>query len=156
MAHLLESGKLQKHISETLQPVYARRYKLMMSAIKQHLEPLGITLSQADREVVGGYFIWLRLPPGITAAQLSQRARETMNLIVADGALFEVPGDTGHANCSFPSELRLCFAWEEEEVLTEGILRLGKIILAMQNEEEGANARQIGSPTKQGDQSAFW
>jgi len=158
MAHLLETGQLQKHISETLQPAYARRYHLMMSAIKQHLSPLGVTLAQADREVVGGYFIWLRLPPRITASLLSRRAKDTQNLVVAEGALFEVPGDTEHT--SFSHELRLCFAWEEEEKLTEGIKRLASLVDAMQNEAEGIRGwtREASAEDheKKEDQSAFW
>jgi DNA-binding transcriptional MocR family regulator len=159
MAHLLESGKLQKHISETLQPTYAKRYNIMMSAIKQHLIPLGVTLPQADRDVVGGYFIWLRLPPRIKASLLSRRAKDTVNLVVAEGALFEVPGDTAPNKCSFPYELRLCFAWEEEEALREGIERLAGVISAMQNEAEGINPTQTrGEKGLEGqqDQSAFW
>jgi DNA-binding transcriptional MocR family regulator len=158
MAHLLESGKLQKHISETLQPMYAKRYNLMMSAIEKHLVPLGVTLPQRDRDVVGGYFIWLRLPPRIKAALLARRAKDTVNLVVAEGALFEVPGDTAHPKCSFPYELRLCFAWEEEDKLTEGIERLAEVIVAMQNEAEGVNPNQTRGDQSQNeqDQSAFW
>jgi DNA-binding transcriptional MocR family regulator len=158
MAHLLETGQLQRHISETLQPAYARRYHLMMSAIKQHLSPIGVTLAQADREVVGGYFIWLRLPPRITASLLARRAKDTQNLVVAEGALFEVPGDTEHT--SFPHELRLCFAWEEEEKLTEGIVRLASLIDEMQNEREGIRGwtrkASAEDQDRKEDQSAFW
>lgn len=134
----------------------------MMSAIQEHLIPLGVTLPQADRKVVGGYFIWMHLPPRIRAHYLARRAKDTMNLTVAAGELFEVPGDTEHDKCSFAHDLRLCFAWEEEEKLTEGIVRLADVLKEMQGESEGINpsvTREVAARDKQkgkDDQSAFW
>lgn len=39
MSYLLESGDLQRHIFQTLQPTYARRYRSMMAAIEEYLIP---------------------------------------------------------------------------------------------------------------------
>ncbi|KAF2423798.1 PLP-dependent transferase [Tothia fuscella] len=138
IATLLEQGKLQNHITKTLQPTYARRFRTLMSAIQKHLVPLGVSLPQTDRKIVGGYFVWLDLPTRINAPLLSRRARDTVSLIVAEGALFQVPGDK---TCLFPYSLRLCFAWEEEEKLEEGITRLADVLKAMLAEPEGINSR---------------
>jgi len=110
----------------------------MISAIETNLLPLGVKISQPDRDVVGGYFIWLTLPSSLRGAAVAQRAKEEENLIVAQGELFEVPGDTDHA--SFPHDLRLCFAWEDEDKLAEGIRRLASVIRNMQNDSGGVGA----------------
>jgi DNA-binding transcriptional MocR family regulator len=163
MAYLLEQGKLQDHIAYTLQPAYAKRYHLIMSAIEKHLVPLGVLLPQTGREVVGGYFIWLRLPKGVKAQDVARRAKEAENMIVPEGALFEVPGDAENANTSFPYDIRLCFAWEEEEQLTEAVERLARVIRALQDSEsiDAKVTNEAGGDTERSrnrkdDQSAFW
>lgn len=100
-----------------------------MAAIEQHLVPLGVTLPQADRDVVGGYFLWLHLPHKLSGMQLATKAREEESLLVAHGEKFEVPGDT--EGLKFPHHIRLSFAYAEEEKFDEGILRLARCIKAM-------------------------
>jgi DNA-binding transcriptional MocR family regulator len=45
--------------------------------------PLGARLPQTDRDVVGGYFIWLTLPNSVEGAVLAQRAKDEENVVVA-------------------------------------------------------------------------
>ncbi|KAL1641802.1 Valine--pyruvate aminotransferase [Diplodia intermedia] len=130
VAQLLESGRLQEHIYGTLQPAFAARYRVMMSAIEEHLVPRGVRLPQPGRAVVGGYFVWLSLPSPLKSAEVARLAREQENLIVAEGALFEVPGDSATVN--FPCDVRLCFSWEEVDRLGEGIERLARVIDQLQ------------------------
>ena len=147
LAELLARGALQKHINETLQAAYARRWRVMIDAVEKHLVPLGVKLPQEDRDVVGGYFIWLRLPPHIRANLLARRCKDTCNLVIAEGTIFEVPGDAslqpegGGASTAFPYEIRLCFAWEEEDALVEGVERLASVVRDMLEEPEGVNSR---------------
>ena len=131
MAELLKSGDLQRHILHRLQPAYASRYRRMMAAVQQHLLPLGVTLPQVDREVVGGYFIWLRLPEPLDAQALAAQAKAEENVVIAPGSLFGVNGDSKEAD--FEREIRLCFSWEEEEKLGEGIERLAETVRRMQS-----------------------
>ena len=138
VADALASGELQRHVLDTLQPSYSSRYRSMISAIETNLLPLGVKIPQPDRDVVGGYFIWLTLPSSLRGAAVAQRVKKEENLIVAQGELFEVPGDTDHA--SFPHDLRLCFAWEDEDRLAEGIRRLASVIRNMQNDNGGVGA----------------
>lgn len=42
-------------------------------------------------------------------------------MIVAPGAMFEVPGDS---SVRFEGNVRLCFAWESEVDLEEGVRRM--------------------------------
>lgn len=146
MAELLESGELQKYIFETLQPAYAERFRTMLKAIEEHLLPLGVALPQSDRQVVGGYFMWLSLPPPLQSKAVAQRAKAEENLIVAQGELFEVPGDSESA--SFPHDLRLCFAWESLENIREGIARLARVVSQMQR--KGAGGETMAPATENG------
>lgn len=130
MSNLLESGDLQRHIFLTLQPAYARRYRKMVAAITEHLLPLGVTLSQPGRDVIGGYFIWLSLPKPLRANLVTCRAQEDENLAIAPGSMFAVRGDEDAVDLE--GKVRLSFAWEREDRLAEGIERLGGVILQMQ------------------------
>ena len=130
MAELLRSGDLQRHILQTLQPAYASRYRTMMAAIQRHLLPLGVTTPQMGREVVGGYFIWLTLPESLNARALAAEAKEEENVIIAPGSLFGVDGDSREED--FERGIRLCFSWEDEKKLGEGIERLARTVRRMQ------------------------
>jgi DNA-binding transcriptional MocR family regulator len=83
VAETLETGELQRFVYDTLQPTYCRRYRKMIAAINKELVPLGIRLPQTDRDVVGGYFIWLTLPDPIKGAELARRAKDEENVVVA-------------------------------------------------------------------------
>jgi hypothetical protein len=117
----------------------------MISAIDQYLVPLGVSISRVSlegKDVYGGYFIWFELPKGLSAECVATRAKVKENLIVAHGNLFEVYGDEEAVR--FYRWLRLCFAWEKEEMLVEGIQRLGKVI---RNMPEVENNEEIKEPT---------
>ena len=132
MSNLIESGALQSHVFRTLQPAYARRYQSMISAIEEHLLPLGVTLPQTSRDVVGGYFIWLSLPAPLQAEEVARRAREEENLTIAPGSIFAVYGDEKAVDLE--RKVRVCFSWEEELMLAEGIQRLAQVIGTMLRE----------------------
>ena len=133
MSILIKSGDLQRHIFQTLQPTYARRYQRMISAIEEHLLPLGVTLPQASRDVVGGYFIWLNLPAPMQAEEIAVRARQEENLIIAPGPIFAVHGDEKAVDLY--RKVRVCFSWEEEAMLAEGMQRLAQVIGRMQRNQ---------------------
>ena len=124
---MLAAGTLQKHIFGELQPAYSARYHKMMEAIKQHLLPLGLTMPQADKDVAGGYFIWLTLPGSLNSTRIYKRALAEENLTVISGPLFKVDGDEDEQTL-FEKDLRLCYAWEDEDLLQEGVIRLARVI----------------------------
>lgn len=105
-----------------------------MQAVKQHLQPLGFTAPQPDRDVVGGYFVWLGLPTGLKGTELATRLQQDQNLIVAPGKIFEVPGDESAVPCD--DSIRLCFAWEDEEKLSEGVRRIAESTAIMLKAKE--------------------
>ena len=144
MSKLLESGDLQHHIFETLQPAYARRYRSMIAAIEQYLIPLGVTLPQTDREIIGGYFIWLTLPSPLDAEEIAMLAKRDANLIIAPGRIFGVYGD--ETAVDLKGKVRVCFSWEEEDRLAEGIQRLRQVIVNAQMRGDNRNVSTTHSP----------
>lgn len=133
LARLLEEGKIQKHVQDVLCPAYASRYKTMMRAIKQHLEPLGFSAPQPNRDVVGGYFIWLNLPGNMDGVRLAESCQKEQTVTIAPGKIFEVPGDNA---CTFTSNVRLCFAWEDEPKLRAGVERIAIVAKKLLKDDE--------------------
>ncbi|KAI4701123.1 hypothetical protein J4E89_010699 [Alternaria sp. Ai002NY15] len=151
VAETLETGELQRYVYDRLQPTYGNRYRRMVEAINKHLIPLGVEIPQTDREVVGGYFIWLTLPSPLKGAVVAQRAKEEENLAVA-----QVPGDTGHEGTSFSNDIRVCFAWEEEDMLAEGIERLATVINRMLKEEANGGQATKRAAAQEEDAKGLW
>jgi DNA-binding transcriptional MocR family regulator len=125
---MLITGDLDQHIYHTLQPAYARRYHRLLLAVQQHLLPLGLTLPQPDKSVAGGYFLWLTLPAPLLAEDLWKRAQEDENVTIITGAKFRVEGDEDNPMTRFERDFRLCFAWVDEELLEEGVVRLTRVV----------------------------
>lgn len=124
-----------------------------MDAIERHLVPLGVSVSKVSlegRDVFGGYFIWFELPEGMSAERVAMLAKERENLIVAQGDMFEVYGDEEAVR--FERWVRVCFAWEDEELLVEGIERLGRVVRDMlrrsmrEGEETGKSVQSLRTP----------
>ncbi|RAL15701.1 aminotransferase-like domain-containing protein [Aspergillus homomorphus CBS 101889] len=124
VAQLFPTRILQNYIAHVLQPAYAARYHRMMCAINEHLVPQGVTPT-VPKGTAGGYFIWLRLPASLRATKLAVLARREHELEVAPGNMFQVQGDPVAEKNDFDDGMRLCFAWEEEADLEEGVRRLG-------------------------------
>jgi len=136
VAALLARGELQRHVFGTLQPRLADRYAALRGAVERLLRPLGAEIEGQSGQlaVVGGYFLWVRVP--VDAVRLARGAKDEQNLVVAEGAIFEVPGDREVAR--FPNHVRLCFAWEEEDRLVEGVERLATVLKRMLDDGEAA------------------
>lgn len=146
MWELLRTGALQKHIEETTVPVLRRRHALLSTAIREHLYPLGVTMlekSRPDKQVYGGYFLWLTLDAKYTAKAVAERAREQENLILGYGDLFEVYGDKSAAD--FGDKIRLCFSWEPEEAMIDGVKRFARVLSTWDSyTEASADAKSMG------------
>jgi hypothetical protein len=105
------------------------------------LIPLEVRVGEvtADgKDIFGGYFIWLELPKDVSAEIVADRAKVEENLIVAPGYIFEVENDP---SIKFQNALRLCFSWEEEKDLEDGIIRLTR---AVKNVKDGVSPSAIG------------
>ena len=98
-----------------------------MNAVNRELVPLGVTIPKADKEIAGGYFIWCTLPEPLSASEITKKALHE-GLTVIDGPRFRVVGDEEEKETRFERDIRLCFAWENEELLEEGVQRLARVI----------------------------
>jgi DNA-binding transcriptional MocR family regulator len=130
---MLETNDLQHRIDEDLRPAYASRYRKLMEAIAEHLIPLGVKTLQNVDGIAGGYFIWLELPSSLAcnADQICKRALEQEDAVsVISGSKFTVGGVEAEDKDEFDRNVRLCFAWEEEDLLQEGVRRLAKVLKA--------------------------
>ena len=125
--NLLADGALPSHISGTLLPAYSRRWHAAISAIKEHLLPLGVVTDSPHPDFAGGYFIWLKLPNGMSGSVINQKAAEQENLVISKGEVFQVQGEK-NSPCSFDSFLRLCFSYESQENIVQGVERLSRVI----------------------------
>ena len=136
---------LEQWITHTLVPAYSSRFHTLVCTIYAHLLPLGCSVpylvdnstdpcsptdlctgtGSAPRSF-GGYFIWLSLPARISATRVAALAKERYDVIVASGTGSEVKGNGGGLgrDKGFDGFLRLCFAWEVEGWMNEGVRRL--------------------------------
>lgn len=126
---LLEDNFLPEYITNLLVPEGRRRHLLLASTIKMHLGHCGVSFTPDPETspLAGGYYIWIRLPGTLTAAQVCEEALEKQNLVLGSGETFAVPGG-GFTAGELHRRLRLCFMWEDEARLVEGVKRLGLVI----------------------------
>ncbi len=73
------------------------------------------------------------------ASVIAKRAREEQALVFAFGEMFVVKGDEGSMERAdredgFGHGARLCWAWEEEAQIEEGVRRLGVVVETMLKE----------------------
>ncbi|KAL2069443.1 hypothetical protein VTL71DRAFT_14122 [Oculimacula yallundae] len=139
--HLLSTGAMQAHIDDVLIPTYQSRYRVLMKAIKSHLEPLGVRITTGspyttpkEGEILpaGGFFTYISFPDKFPSADvIARKAREEHALIFAYGEMFVVKGDAASVERSakgFGRGARLCWAWHEEGEIEEGVKRLAHVL----------------------------
>ena len=132
MRELLRNGDLDRQLETVTRPALQRRHRLIMDAIREHISPFGINVRETSllgSSYFGGYFVWFSLPNGLSAKAVADRALRTENLIIAHGGRFEVYGDEESAR--FARDIRLCFSWEPEDVVVEGVERLARVLKDM-------------------------
>jgi DNA-binding transcriptional MocR family regulator len=125
VAQFLATGRLTSHVSSTLLPAYAHRRHLMWTAVQENLGPLGVRIVEDTEGRTGGYFLWVRLPGEADGTLVARICAEQEALDILPGKAFEVVGD---AAVELSSYLRLCFSWEDEDNLAEGVRRLARVI----------------------------
>ena len=95
--------------------LYQRRCERMMSALERFMSP-----SATWTKPEGGFFSWLRLPEGIDAIGLAQRALKS--------GVAVVPGDPFFPDGRGSNNVRLSFSRVDDELIDEGIQRLAALI----------------------------
>lgn len=128
---LLSEGVVQSRIASLLRPSYRSRYQMVMNAIQEHLIPLGFRIPSLSLPIAGGYFIWIDLPDSLQASTLTEKALVDESLIIGSGTLFQVQGDPAEDRDDFEGSIRISFAWEEVDLLEEGVRRLADVARRM-------------------------
>lgn len=106
---LIERGLLDAGL-ESLKQVYAARTAVLCDALRTRMPDVHFTVPY------GGYFVWVTLPAGESAAALLPIARE-------HGVTFH-PGRRFATRDVFDNTLRLSFAHYDDAELVEGVRRL--------------------------------
>ncbi|NTU81030.1 MAG: PLP-dependent aminotransferase family protein [Chloroflexales bacterium] len=114
VASLLEQSRLDGHVERARASWHSRRDTLL-AALARFL-PAGCTWSPP----LGGYFVWVRLPAGLSAAALLPAA-EAAGVSYLSGERFFIEGGGQHY-------LRLSFSLLSPEQLEEGARRLGEVL----------------------------
>jgi 2-aminoadipate transaminase len=105
----------QSEYVEWLRATFARRSAAMVAALGEHM-PEWVKYDVPE----GGYFVWLRLPPGTDGAALRSVAKQH-GVDVRHGAQFSPTGALGN-------HLRLSYAFYDDDDIVEGVARLGRAL----------------------------
>ncbi|OAA70836.1 Pyridoxal phosphate-dependent transferase, major domain protein [Akanthomyces lecanii RCEF 1005] len=139
LADMVDSGELERNIDQVLRPALQRRHRLLLDAVHKRLAPHGITARESSLTggaSFGGYFLWLELRTGFSADLVAHVASEEENVIIGYGNMFAVQEEGEEAKAVFDDHFRLCFSWLPEEELEEGIQRLEKVLVRMEQNKE--------------------
>jgi len=95
---------------------YSHRRDCMLAALAKYM-PEGTSWTKPE----GGMFVWVTLPKGMDGAKLLARSLETAKVAF-------VPGQAFFADGSGANTFRVSFSCANDEMIEEGISRLGKLI----------------------------
>lgn len=139
VCRLVEDGGLGRHLEEVVRPGLRRRWEGMVKALGRELKGLG-EVEGLEGGVYGGYFVWVRLGEGGPGAEeVARVVRGEEGVVVAPGGLFTV--GEGEGDGELDRYLRLCFSWEDEGGVEEGVRRLGRVLRRMRRGESGGQRR---------------
>ena len=114
VAHLCQTGYLEHHI-DYLQEVYRNRRDVMLAALDRFM-PKSVSWNRPE----GGYFIWLTLPPHLSATELVQAADVEGVTCLAGPAFYAGEGGDNH--------IRLAFSYVPADKIEAGISQLAQTI----------------------------
>jgi hypothetical protein len=113
-AEFLDRGLLGAHIA-SIRAIYGAKLQAMVSALSRHM-PDGVTWTEPE----GGLFLWLQLPQGVNATEVSFFALKQRVAFVSGAAFF--------CNGSGQNTMRLNFSCPSQEQTEEGVRRLAEVI----------------------------
>ena len=113
----LKDNDIDEHINKIRQ-AYGKQRNAMVSAIQEYF-PVEIAYTHPE----GGMFLWVTLPPAMSAMEVFKEA-------IKQKVAF-VPGDPFYVNRKDVNTLRLNYSSVDEETIRTGIKRLGDLLKAM-------------------------
>jgi DNA-binding transcriptional MocR family regulator len=99
-----------------IKAVYSKRRDSMLAALEKHM-PQGVSWTKPE----GGMFVWITLPKGMDGAALLAKSLESAKVAF-------VPGKAFFADGSGANTFRVSFSCANDEMIEEGIGRLGALI----------------------------
>ncbi|OXT00888.1 GntR family transcriptional regulator [Notoacmeibacter marinus] len=101
---------------EKIGSVYSARRDKLLAELKKNM-PDGVSWTEPE----GGMFVWVTLPKGLDGAALLEKSLETEKVAF-------VPGQAFFADGSGANTIRLSFSCAGDEMIEEGMARLGRLI----------------------------
>ncbi|MPN04550.1 2-aminoadipate transaminase [bioreactor metagenome] len=117
LAKFIELYDFDEHV-ERVRNIYRNRRDAMLNAMKEEF-PASIKYTYPD----GGMFTWVELPKGIDAADILKKSLECKVAFV--------PGSSFYPNGGNENHFRLNYGTMSEDLIAEGIKRLGKVLRAL-------------------------
>ena len=117
VARYCAEGRLEAHIQELI-ALYRHKRDVMLDAITREF-PAEVVTHKPE----GGFFVWCRLPDGMSATALMAQAEQR-------GATF-LAGTRCFANGQGDDAIRLAFSFQPAEQIEEAIARIGAAMRAM-------------------------
>jgi DNA-binding transcriptional MocR family regulator len=124
VAEFLARGRLDSALDRMRRELGARR-DAMLAALERELGPAG-----RWSRPTGGYFVWLDLPAGVSAAELLERAPGAGVTFVPGRDFF--PGGAGG-----DGSIRLAYSFVGPSEIDEGVIRLARSIAASGGDTPG-------------------
>ncbi len=115
VVEVLKNGFLERHVP-TIRELYKSQCSVMLEALETEMQGLDVQWNKP----VGGMFLWVKLPEGMSAVDLLPKA-------VDRGVAF-VPGVAFYANNPDLRTLRLSFVTATADQIRTGIAALAKTI----------------------------
>lgn len=122
VVHRVASSGFDKQVAK-LHGVYKHRRDKMLEALAKYM-PQGTEWTKPE----GGMFIWVTLPKGMDGAALLAASIESEKVAF-------VPGKAFFADGTGANTLRLSYSCANDEMIDEGIKRLGRLIRAHSKSE---------------------
>ena len=113
LADYLQQGGFDKHLRRLRQTLASRQARCVQAVTA--FFPPGTRMTQP----LGGYFVWVELPPGVDVLQLHRQALEH-GISIAPGPIFSASG-------GFPQGMRLNYGQEWTEHTETALATLGQL-----------------------------
>jgi DNA-binding transcriptional MocR family regulator len=122
MARVISQGLLQQHVQES-RSLYKDQCEAVCSVLRDKLPSATFTDPQ------GGYFLWMKLPSPLKAADVVSRCEQELKITFFTG---DLASPTSH----FKDYVRISFSFYSVDVLTSAMSKVADLINSMLNSEE--------------------
>jgi len=130
VSEVMKDGFLDRHVP-TIRALYKRQRDAMLAALTREMKGLDVQFNTP----VGGMFLWVRLPEGLSAVELLPQAVER-------GVAF-VPGAPFYAGASDPRTMRLSFVTASVSEIDTAIAALAATVREALAQRDAAGIKPL-------------